>query len=142
MTRVMQVDIVSAVESIYSGKAKFVQLPADSGEIGILPGHTPLISRVCPGALRIVDLEGQEHNIFVAGGILEVQPNAVTVLTDTAIRASNLDEMRAVEAKRKVEETLRDNKHTVDILTVEAELNMLAVQARVARRFEKNKSYK
>src|SRR3546814_927753 len=91
----LQVDVVSAEESIFAGQAKFVALPGESGELGILPGHTPLISRIRPGTVKIVQEDGSEVSIFVAGGILEIQPGTVTVLSDTAIRAEDLDEAKA-----------------------------------------------
>ncbi|NYT63295.1 F0F1 ATP synthase subunit epsilon [Alcaligenaceae bacterium] len=130
----LNVDVVSAEESIFSGEAKFVTLPGESGELGILPGHTPLISRIRPGTVKIVQPDGQEVNIFVAGGILEIQPGTVTVLSDTAIRAEDLDEAKAVEARKRAEEALRNTKDKADIAVVEAELAMLAAQAAAARR--------
>ncbi|HUG58367.1 MAG TPA: F0F1 ATP synthase subunit epsilon [Candidimonas sp.] len=130
----LNVDVVSAEESIFSGEAKFVTLPGESGELGILPGHTPLISRIRPGTVKIVQADGHEVNIFVAGGILEIQPGTVTVLSDTAIRAEDLDEAKAVEARKRAEEALRNTKDKADIAVVEAELAMLAAQAAAARR--------
>ncbi|HBQ90341.1 MAG TPA: F0F1 ATP synthase subunit epsilon [Alcaligenes faecalis] len=130
----LHVDVVSAEESIFSGEAKFVALPGEAGELGILPGHTPLISRIRPGTLKIVMDDGSEEHIFVAGGILEVQPGKVTVLSDTAIRASDLDEAKALEARKHAEEALRNTKDKADIAVVEAELAMLAAQAAAARR--------
>jgi F-type H+-transporting ATPase subunit epsilon len=130
----LHVDVVSAQESIFAGEAKFVALPGEAGELGILPGHTPLISRIRPGTVKIVRPDGAEENIFVAGGILEVQPGMVTVLADTAIRAADLDEARAEQARAKAEEALRNAKDKADIAVVEAELAMLAAQAVAARR--------
>ena len=130
----LHVDIVSAVEAIFSGEAKFVALPGEAGELGILPGHTPLISRIRPGTLKVVRPDGSEESIFVAGGILEVQPNSVTVLTDTAIRAADLDEARAVAAREKAQDALRNAKYKADIAVVEAELTMLTAQAHAARK--------
>ena len=130
----LHVDVVSAEESIFAGEAKFVALPGESGELGILPGHTPLISRIKPGTVRIELADGGEVGIFVAGGILEVQPGVVTVLSDTAIRAEDLDEAKALEARKKAEEALRTAKDKADIAVVEAELAMLAAQAAAARR--------
>lgn len=130
----LNVDVVSAEESIFSGEAKFVTLPGESGELGILPGHTPLISRIRPGTVKIVQADGHEVNIFVAGGILEIQPGTVTVLSDTAIRAEDLDEAKAIEARKHAEEALRNTKDKADIAVVEAELAMLAAQAAAARR--------
>jgi len=133
----LQVDVVSAEEAIFAGEAKFVVLPGESGELGILPGHTPLISRIRPGTLKIVRPDNAEENIFVAGGILEVQPGSVTVLADTAIRAADLDEARAVAAREKAEEALRNAKDKADIAVVEAELAMLAAQAAAARKLQR-----
>lgn len=131
----LHVDVVSAEQSIFSGEAKFVVLPGESGELGIMPGHTPLISRIRPGTVKIVFADGSgETSIFVAGGILEVQPGSVTVLSDTAIRAEDLDEAKAVEARKRAEEALRNTKDKADIAVVEAELAMLAAQAAAARK--------
>ncbi|TAM81757.1 MAG: F0F1 ATP synthase subunit epsilon [Candidimonas sp.] len=130
----LHVDVVSAEESIFSGEATFVVLPGEAGELGIMPGHAPLISRVRPGTLKIVLAGGGEENVFVAGGILEVQPTIVTVLSDTAIRAADLDEAKASEARRRAEETLRNATGKEEIAVVEAELAMLAAQIAAARK--------
>ncbi|MFC4279051.1 F0F1 ATP synthase subunit epsilon [Achromobacter aloeverae] len=130
----LHVDVVSAESSIFSGEAKFVVLPGEAGELGILPGHTPLISRIRPGTLKIVRADNGEESVFVAGGILEVQPGGVTVLADTAIRAADLDEAKAEAARKKAEEALRNAKDKADIAVVEAELAMLTAQAAAARR--------
>jgi F-type H+-transporting ATPase subunit epsilon len=131
----LHVDVVSAEESIFSGEAKFVTLPGESGELGIMPGHTPLISRIRPGTVKIVLADGSgEESIFVAGGILEIQPGTVTVLSDTAIRAADLDEAKALEARKRAEEALRNATDKDTIAVVEAELAMLAAQAAAARR--------
>lgn len=137
---ILKVDVVSAEEAIYAGEAKFVTLPGESGELGILPGHTPLISRIRPGTVKIVRPDNSEETIFVAGGILEVQPGTVTVLADTAIRAADLDEARAVAAREKAEEALRNAKDKADIAVVEAELAMLAAQAVAARKLRQPSS--
>ncbi|HEU0230756.1 MAG TPA: F0F1 ATP synthase subunit epsilon [Burkholderiaceae bacterium] len=130
----LHVDVVSAEESIFSGEAKFVSLPGEAGELGVMPGHTPLISRIRPGTVKIVLAEGGEESIFVAGGILEIQPGVVTVLSDTAIRAADLDEAKAEEARKRAEETLRNATEKEDIAAVEAELAMLAAQVAAARK--------
>ncbi|AOB32940.1 ATP synthase F0F1 subunit epsilon [Bordetella sp. H567] len=130
----LHVDVVSAEAAIFTGEAKFVVLPGEAGELGILPGHTPLISRIRPGTLKIVREDNSEENVFVAGGILEVQPGSVTVLADTAIRAADLDEAKAEAARQKAEEALRNAKDKADVAVVEAELAMLAAQAIAARR--------
>jgi len=136
----LHIEVVSAEASIYSGEAAFVALPGESGDLGILPGHTPLSSRVRPGTLKIRRDDGSEEHIFVAGGILEVQPHAVTVLSDTAIRAADLDEAKAVAARERAEEALRNTKEKADIAVVEAELAMLAAQAAAARKFSQKRS--
>ena len=132
----IKVDVVSAERSLFEGEAKFVALPGESGELGVLPGHTPLITRIRPGTVKIVLVDGKEEAIFVAGGLLEIQPNHVTVLSDTAIRAADLDEAKALEARRKAEETLRNAKDATDIAVVQAELEMLAAQALAARKLK------
>ena len=128
------VDVVSAEASIFSGEAKFVALPGEAGELGILPKHAPLITRIRPGAVRIEMADGGEEFVFVAGGILEVQPNIVTVLADTAIRGKDLDEAKATEAKQRAEEALRDNKSDVDAAAAQAELISAVAQLAAIRK--------
>jgi F-type H+-transporting ATPase subunit epsilon len=119
----MRVDVVSAEEEIFSGEAEFVALPGESGELGILPGHTPLITRIRPGAVRIkIPGQAEDEFVFVAGGILEVQPQAVTVLADTAIRGADLDEAKAAEAKKLAEEALANKESKIDYAQAQAEL--------------------
>ncbi len=123
MTMTVHVDVVSAEESIFSGLAEFVVLPGEAGELGILPGHMPLMTRIKPGAVRLkVPQQDQEELIFVAGGILEVQPGLVTVLADTAIRGKDLDEAKAMDAKRKAEEAMADKSAEMDYARAQAEL--------------------
>ena len=125
----IHVDVVSAEESIFSGEAKFVALPGENGELGILPRHTPLITRIKPGAVRIERADnGQEEFVFVAGGILEVQPGTVTVLADTAIRGRDLDEAKASEAKKLAEEAIRNAKNEIDLARAQSEFAMMAAQ--------------
>jgi len=124
----IHVDVVSAEESIFSGEAKFVALPGESGELGILPRHTPLITRIKPGAVRIEKADGDEEFVFVAGGILEVQPAKVTVLADTAIRGHDLDEAKASEAKKLAEEAMKNAKSDVDFAKAQSEFAMMAAQ--------------
>ena len=125
----MHVDVVSAEESIFSGEASFVALPGEAGELGIFPKHTPLITRIRPGAVRITLADSkQEEFVFVAGGILEIQPNLVTVLADTAIRAQDLDEAKASEAKRAAEESLNNRSGEFDIAKATAEIAILNAQ--------------
>jgi F-type H+-transporting ATPase subunit epsilon len=134
MADTIHVDVVSAEQSIFSGEAKFVVLPGESGELGILPKHAPLITRIRPGAVRIEKADGEEEFVFVAGGILEVQPRQVTVLADTAIRGRDLDEAKALEAKRAAEEALRSATDKQEVAAVEAELAALAAQLQAMRR--------
>ncbi|MDX9993924.1 MAG: F0F1 ATP synthase subunit epsilon [Rhodocyclaceae bacterium] len=123
MALTVHVDVVSAEESIFSGLAEFVVLPGEAGELGILPGHMPLMTRIKPGAVRLkVPQQDQEELIFVAGGILEVQPGLVTVLADTAIRGKDLDEAKALDAKRKAEEAMADKSAEMDYARAQAEL--------------------
>ncbi len=130
----IHVDVVSAEGSIFAGEAKFVALPGEAGELGILPGHTPLITRIKPGAVRIESADGNEEFVFVAGGILEIQPNLVTVLADTAIRGKDLDEAKAVEAKRAAEEALQNQSSELDLARAQSELAVAAAQiAAIAR---------
>ena len=130
----MHVDVVSAEESIFSGEAEFVVLPGESGELGIYPRHTPLITRNKPGAVRIQKPGGEEEFVFVAGGVLEVQPQRVTVLADTAIRGHDLDEARATEAIKRAEEAKAKAQDKQEIASVEAELANLAAQLATIRK--------
>lgn len=135
----IQVDVVSAEESIFSGMAKFVALPGESGELGIMPGHTPLITRIKPGAVRIEREDGSEEFVFVAGGILEVQPHHVTVLSDTAIRGKDLDEAKANDARKQAEESLKNAKSEIDMAVATSELAVLAAQLSALRKFRQKK---
>lgn len=138
MANTIHVDVVSAEESIFAGEAEFVVLPGELGELGIYPRHTPLITRIRPGSVRIkVPGEAEEQVIFVAGGVLEVQPNVITVLADTAIRGHDLDEAKALEALKQAEEARRNAKDKEQIATVEGELSMLAAQLAAIRRVRK-----
>jgi F-type H+-transporting ATPase subunit epsilon len=119
----VHIDVVSAEESIFSGLTEFAVLPGEVGELGIMPGHTALITRIKPGAVRLkIPQQEQEELIFVAGGILEVQPNLITVLADTAIRGKDLDEAKALEAKRHAEEAMADKNAELDYARAQAEL--------------------
>jgi F-type H+-transporting ATPase subunit epsilon len=130
----IHVDVVSAETLIFSGEAKFVALPGESGELGIMPRHTPLITRIKPGAVRIEKADGSEEFVFVAGGILEVQPNVVTVLADTAIRGKDLDEAKAEEAKKRAEEALRNQDASIDYAVAQAELASAVAQLAAIRK--------
>jgi len=132
----IHVDVVSAEESIFSGEAEFVVLPGEAGELGIYPRHTPLITRIKPGTVRITPAGGgEEQLIFVAGGILEVQPGTVTVLADTAIRGKDLDEAKAAEAKKLAEEALKNANSDMDLAKAQNELVALAAQLAALRKF-------
>ena len=136
----IHVDVVSAEESIFAGEATLVSLPGESGELGILPRHTPLITRIKPGAVRIQRADnGQEEFVFVAGGILEVQPHCVTVLADTAIRGKDLDEAKANEAKRLAEEAVQNAKGELDLAKAQNELMELVAQLAAIRRLRNKK---
>jgi F-type H+-transporting ATPase subunit epsilon len=139
MATTFQVDVVSAEESIFSGEARFVALPGESGELGIFPRHVPLITRIKPGSVRIERPDGSEEFIFVAGGILEVQPNAVTVLSDTAIRGKDLDDEKANAAKAAAEEALRNAKGELDIAKAQSELAVMAAQIAALRKYRQKK---
>lgn len=135
----LHVDVVSAEESIFSGQARFVALPGEAGELGILPKHTPLITRIKPGSVRIEMADGGEEFVFVAGGILEVQPDRVTVLSDTAIRGADLDDQKAQEAKRLAEEALKNAKSEIDIARAQSELSVMAAQLAALRKFREKR---
>jgi F-type H+-transporting ATPase subunit epsilon len=134
----IHVDVVSNEASIYSGEAEFVVLPGEAGELGIYPRHTPLITRIKPGAVRIVPAGGgAEELIFVAGGILEVQPRAITVLADTAIRGEDLDAAKAAEALKRAEEARAKARDKQEIAAVESEVASLAAQLAAIRKLRK-----
>ena len=131
----LHVDVVSAEESIFSGEAKFVALPGEMGELGIYPRHAPLFTQIRPGAVRIkVPNEAQEVFVFVQGGFLEVQPHVVTVLADTAIRAQDLDEKAALEAKRAAEDAMQHKTSKEEIAIAEAELSSALAQLEAIRK--------
>src|SRR5690242_12687569 len=135
MASTFHIDVVSAEESIYSGEAEFVVLPGEAGELGIYPRHTPLITRIRPGSVRIKPAGGgAEELVFVAGGILEVQPKIVTVLADTAIRGKDLDEAKAQDAIKRAEDARRNAKDKQEIAAVESELSSLAAQLAAIRK--------
>ncbi|MBI3376057.1 MAG: F0F1 ATP synthase subunit epsilon [Betaproteobacteria bacterium] len=140
MAHTIHVDVVSAEQSIYSGEAEFVVLPGEAGELGIYPRHAPLITRIKPGEVRIQPAGGgDEEFIFVAGGILEVQPSVITVLADTAIRGHDLDEAKASEAIKKAEEARASAQDKQEIAAVESELAMLAAQLAAIRKLRRKK---
>jgi len=138
-THTIHVNVVSAEASIFSGEAKFVALPGEAGELGIYPRHTPLITRIKPGSVRIELADGSEEFVFVAGGILEVQPDCVTVLSDTAVRGKDLDEEKANAAKAAAEEALKNAKGELDLAKAQSELAIMAAQIAALRRFRQKR---
>src|SRR5487761_2019513 len=138
MANLIHVDVVSAEEQIFSGNAEFVVLPGEMGELGIYPRHTPLITRIRPGTVRLrIPGQNAEELIFVSGGILEVQPDSVTVLADTAVRGHDLDEVKALEAKQLAEEALRDRSAEIDYAKASAELAEAIAQLAAIQRLRK-----
>ncbi|MBU6269976.1 MAG: F0F1 ATP synthase subunit epsilon [Betaproteobacteria bacterium] len=141
MASTIHVDVVSAEASIFEGEAEFVALPGETGELGIYPQHTPLITRIRPGAVRIkVAGRSDEEFVFVAGGILEVQPSRVTVLADTAIRGHDLDEAKAESAKKAAEEAMANAKTDIDFARAQSEFAVMAAQIAALRRLRGNKN--
>ena len=140
MAHTIHADVVSAEASIFEGEAEFVALPGEAGELGIFPQHTPLITRIKPGAVRIkVPNQADEEFVFVAGGILEVQPNRVTVLADTAIRGHDLDEAKAESAKKAAEEAMTNAKSDIDFARAQSEFAVMAAQIAALRRFRQKR---
>lgn len=138
MAMTVHVDVVSAEEQLFSGLAEFVALPGEQGELGILPGHMPLLTRIKPGTVRVKKPnEAEEELIFVAGGLLEVQPGLVTVLADTAIRGADLDEAKAEEAKKRAEEALQNQSAQIDYAKAQAELAEAIAQIAAIRKLRK-----
>jgi len=140
MAHTIHVDVVSAESLIFSGEAEFVSLPGEAGELGIYPRHTPLITRIRPGAVRIkVVGRDEEELVFVAGGILEVQPHAVTVLADTAIRGHDLDEAKALQAKKMAEELMVNHDSKIDYAKAQFELATAIAQLAAIARLRKTR---
>jgi F-type H+-transporting ATPase subunit epsilon len=140
MAHTIHVDVVSAEEAIFSGEAEFVVLPGEEGELGIYPKHTPLITRIRPGTVRIKPADGgEEQLIFVAGGILEVQPNVITVLADTAIRGHDLDEAKALEAHKLAQENLSNRTGKMEYAEAISELAQAAAQIAAIRKLRQRK---
>ena len=137
MTMTVHVDIVSAENEIFSGLAEMVFAPAELGEVGIAPRHAPLITKLLPGEVRVKVSDTEIQEYFVSGGILEVQPHLVTVLADTAIRAKDIDEAAALEAKAKAEESLADKSGKIDYAKAQAELAQAIMQLRTLDRLRK-----
>lgn len=133
----MHVNVVSAEGEIYSGTVEQVYAPAVMGEVGIFPRHTPLLTQLKPGEVRVVKQGGGEDSFFVSGGMLEVQPHTVTVLADTAMRAKDMDEAAALEAKQRAEQALQDRKSELDYAQAEAELAEAIAQLQTIQRVRK-----
>jgi F-type H+-transporting ATPase subunit epsilon len=139
MAKTLHVDIVSAEQAIFSGEATMVIAPGEVGELGILPEHIPLITRIKPGTVRVKGADGTEEFIYVSGGMMEVQPDLVTVLADTSVRAHDLDEAKALEAKRRAEEALSDRSGALDIAAAQVELAQSVAQLAAISKLRKLK---
>ena len=139
MAKTFQVDIVSAEQQIFSGAAEMVIAPGEAGELGILPEHAPLLTRIKPGTLRIKQAGGEEEVIYVSGGMMEVQPDRVTVLADTSVRAHDLDEAKAMEAERLAKEALANRAGVMEIAKAQAELAEAVAQLGAIRKLRKTR---
>ncbi len=140
MAMTIHVDVVSAEQSLFSGQAEMVVVPGEAGELGIVPRHAPLLTRIKPGTVRIkVPFQEDEEVIFVSGGILEVQPQVVTILSDTAIRGKDLDEAKAMEAQRRAEEAIERKESEMDLARAQTELAIAAAQLRSLYRYKGRK---
>ena len=133
----IQVDIVSAEKEIFSGEAQMVFAPAIMGEVGIAPGHTPLVTKMTPGEVRVMDVDGNESAFYVSGGLLEVQPSIITVLSDTAERAEDLDEAAVVKAKEEAEKALLEKDSKIDYAKAQVALAEAAAQLQTLQRLRK-----
>lgn len=139
MAKTLQVDIVSAEQSIFSGAAQMVIAPGEGGELGILPEHIPLLTRIKPGTVRIQQPNGEEEVIYVSGGMMEVQPDRVTVLADTSVRAHDLDEAKAMEAERQAKEALANRTGAMEVAKAQAELAEAAAQLHAIRKLRQKR---
>ena len=140
MANTIHIDVVSAEESIFSGEAEFVVLPGEAGELGIYPRHTPLITSIKPGSVRIkVAGQAEEELVFVAGGVLEVQPGVITVLADTAIRGHDLDEAKALEAQKRAQEMIQNRTSQLDYAKAVAELAEATAQIAAIRKLRQRR---
>lgn len=137
MTMTVHVDIVSVEGQLFSGLAEMLFAPAELGEVGIAPRHAPFITKLHPGEVRVKVSGTESHPFYVSGGILEVQPHKVTVLADTAIRAKDIDESAALEAKMRAEEALKDKSNQMDYATAQAQLTAAIMQLRTLERLRK-----
>jgi F-type H+-transporting ATPase subunit epsilon len=139
MSMTLHIDIVSAEAEIFSGTVTMVYAPAEMGEVGIAPRHAPLLTRLKPGEVRVQTQEGEELSFFVSGGMLEVQPHVVTVLADTAIRAADLDEAQALEARERAEKMLADKSADIDYAKAQAELAQSMAQLAAIRKLRETR---
>lgn len=139
MSMTMHIDIVSAEAEIFSGTVTMVYAPAEMGEVGIAPRHAPLLTRLKPGEVRVQTQEGEELSFFVSGGMLEVQPHVVTVLADTAIRAADLDEAQALEARERAEKMLADKSADIDYAKAQSELAQSMAQLATIRKMRQTR---
>ena len=137
MAMTIHVDIVSAETEIFSGPAEMVFAPAMMGEVGIAPRHSPMLTQIKPGEVRVIKQGGEEEVFYASGGMLEIQPHVVTVLADTALRAKDVDEAAALEAKKRAEEALKDRKSDVDYARAQAELAEAIAQLQTIQRLRK-----
>jgi len=138
MAMTIHVDVVSAEQAIFSGVAEFVAVPAEMGELGIYPRHTPLITRLKPGSVRMkIPNQAEEELVYVSGGILEVQPNVVTILSDTAIRGHDLDETKALEAKQQAEDAMNNRAASMDYAKAQSELAEAVAQLQAIQKFRR-----
>ncbi len=137
MAMTLHLDIVSAEAEIFSGQAEMVFAPASQGEVGILPRHTPLLTTLRPGEVRVKIPDAEEQVFYVSGGILEIQPHVVTILSDTALRAHDVDEAAALEAKQRAEQAMRDRKSDIDYAQAQAELAEAVAQLQTIQRLRK-----
>ncbi|MDA8014643.1 MAG: F0F1 ATP synthase subunit epsilon [Gammaproteobacteria bacterium] len=136
---VIRVEIVSAEQEIWSGEGAMVFAPGESGELGIAPRHTPLLTRLKPGDVRVRQENGEEQFFFITGGLLEVQPHVVTILSDTAIRAADLDQAAAEESRRRAQEAMRDKGTEMEYAQAKAELASAMAQLRAIEKLRKVK---
>ncbi len=139
MAKTIQVDIVSAEQAIFSGAAEMVIAPGEGGELGIMPEHTPLLARIRPGTVRVLTGNGEEEVIYVSGGMMEVQPDRVTVLADTSVRAHDLDEAKAMEAERRAKEALVNRSGEIDLVKAQLELAEAAAQIAAIRKLRQKR---
>ncbi len=139
MAKTIQVDIVSAEQAIFSGAAEMVIAPGEGGELGIMPEHAPLLARIKPGTIRVLTGNGEEEVIYVSGGMMEVQPDRVTVLADTSVRAHDLDEAKALEAERRAKDALVNRTGALEVAKAQAELAEAAAQIAAIRKLRQKR---